>query len=100
VLRAELTRLAPRRPPTALERGRILRELEEILEDTRRLLAGQVGSARQGLRQLFPARLVFTPRHDETGTYYAFRGTPAVGRLFEGTTLPQAGVSPTGFEGW
>jgi hypothetical protein len=42
---------------------------------------------------------MFTPHRDEGGVYYAFRGEAAIGRLFEGSILPQAGVSPTGFAG-
>jgi hypothetical protein len=98
-LQGELARLAPRGAAPKVNRWRALRELEEILANTRQLLAGQVGPARQVLRQLFPGRLMFTPRRDEGGVYYAFRGEAAIGRLFEGSILPQAGVSPTGFAG-
>jgi hypothetical protein len=90
-LQGELARLAPRDAVPKVNRWRALRELEEILANTRQLLAGQVGPARQVLRQLFPGRLMFTPRRDEGGVYYAFRGEAAIGRLFEGSILPQVG---------
>ena len=55
-----------------------------------------VGSARQALRSLVPARLRFTPKAENGERFYVFEGMAVLDRFLEGIVLPKALVAPTG----
>lgn len=42
---------------------------------------------------------MFTPGRGDRGAYYTFEGEGTLERIFAGLAVPQALVSPTGFEG-
>jgi len=71
-------------------------DLRAKLDDWRGLLLRNVGSARQALRSLVPARLRFTPKAENGERFYVFEGMAVLDRFLEGIVLPKALVAPTG----
>ncbi len=96
-LRDRLAALANRPRVSATEPSKLAGELRGHLEDWRGLLRRQVSQPRQILRKVLDGKLVFTPRQDERGRYYEFKGTATLGHLLGGIVYPGGGVSPGGY---
>ena len=65
-------------------------DLRAKLDDWRGLLLRNVGSARQALRSLVPARLRFTPKAENGERFYVFEGMAVLDRFLEGIVLPKS----------
>ena len=53
-----------------------------------------VGSGRQALGSLVPARLRFNPKAENGERFYVFEGMAVLDRFLEGIVLPKALVAP------
>jgi len=73
-----------------LDLRRVEQDLRAKLDDWRGLLLRNVGSARQALRSLVPARLRFTPKAENGERFYVFEGMAVLDRFLEGIVLPKS----------
>ena len=80
----------------AMDIDAIVRELAGILLRWQDLMARNPDDARPMLAQLIDGRLTMTPRSNEEGRFYEFRGTGTFGPVIAGTAHKVA--SPAGVE--
>lgn len=78
----------------------VRQDLTAKLADWRSLFTRQYESARKLLDLVLYGRLVLTPKSDEHGPYYEFRGKGSLLPVLA-PALPLRGTSPAGFDnGW
>ena len=95
-LRMELAALERAPGRDELDLQRVLGDLRERLTDWQGLLRRETPQARQALRALLVGRLVFTPREESGERFYEFEGPATLGKVFAGSVLPTALVTPAG----